>query len=371
MRSTSRSTRRRTKRRPRGSTRRRSPAIGSRIGAQSITSASEPLTRGGRFRGGCGRRGWKSIGANLLRQRRWVHGHHGCGPHIDSWGQKPIHRAEGGSHTRKTLAWKGGDVEIVENHGHTRERWTAMTMCTTDQLRASAVPPAELLFKSGPIVLGRLQEELEEARADNLSAARKVTVQVSRSASYATADVLEFMRKISGASSGRAGMADCFSGRVRTPPGQGIDRRLLGERLCRPRASGAWDHRFSSRKRHPLAWAVQQAVPVPRIRDNCSQAGGGPRKHGEHGARRLHPMLLLGVGQSGTAQARQRVWSAQHVAGKSRWQAKPFGRGDSSGAVGRVASWKWTSYRGSARSKWTRSTIAGTCRGRRRRLLSS
>ncbi|CAK0911540.1 unnamed protein product, partial [Prorocentrum cordatum] len=96
---------------------------------------------------------------------------------------------------RKTSAWKGEDVEIVENHGHTRERWTAMTMCATDQLRASAVPPAELLFKGGPIVLGRLQEELEEARTDNLSAAHKVTVQVSPSASYATAEVLEFMRK--------------------------------------------------------------------------------------------------------------------------------------------------------------------------------
>ena len=132
---------------------------------------------------------------NLLRLRRWVYRHHGYDPHIDSWDQKPIHRAEGGSKMRKTLAWKGGDVGIVENHGHARERWTAMTMCTTDRLRASAIPPAELLFKGGPVVLGRLQEELEGARADDMRAAHKVTVAVSPSASYATAEVLEFMRK--------------------------------------------------------------------------------------------------------------------------------------------------------------------------------
>ena len=132
---------------------------------------------------------------NLLRLRRWVYRHKGYDPHIDSWDQKPVHRAEAGSKSRKTLAWTGADVELVENHGHTRERWTAMTMCTTDQLRASAIPPAELLFKGGPIVLGRLQEELEGARAAGLRAARKVTVATSPSASYATAEMLQFMRK--------------------------------------------------------------------------------------------------------------------------------------------------------------------------------
>ena len=132
---------------------------------------------------------------NLLRLRRWVYRHKGYDPHIDSWDQKPMHRAEAGSKSRKTLAWKGVDAELVENHGHTRERWTAMTMCTTDQARASAIPPAELLFKGGPIVLGRLQEQLEGARTAGLRAAEKVTVATSPSASYATQEMLEFMRK--------------------------------------------------------------------------------------------------------------------------------------------------------------------------------
>ena len=45
------------------------------------------------------------------------------------------------------------------------------------------------------MVLGRLQEELEEARRDDLRASHKVTVATSPSASYATAEVVEFMRK--------------------------------------------------------------------------------------------------------------------------------------------------------------------------------
>ena len=136
--------------------------------------------------------------SNTLAMRKWIALATGEEPEcIDNVDQKPFHVNESGSKYQKTLAWTGREVELVEMHSATRERWTCNTFGTSDENRAMNCDVwLEMLMKGGPEVLRKLREGLEELRAGgSLGRLTGVSVATSPSGSYDTHDILEYLRR--------------------------------------------------------------------------------------------------------------------------------------------------------------------------------
>ena len=67
--------------------------------------------------------------------RYWIKKATGDEPEsIENVDQKPFHVNESGSKYQKTLAFAGREVELVELHSATRERWTCNTFGTSNEL---------------------------------------------------------------------------------------------------------------------------------------------------------------------------------------------------------------------------------------------
>ena len=135
---------------------------------------------------------------NNIKLRHWIHLATGQEPEcIDNVDQKPFHVNESGSKYQKTLAFKGGVVELVELHSATRERWTANTYGTSDEARAMACDVwLEMLMKGGTEVLRKLEEGLGQLRGGgSLGKLQGVSVATSPSGSYDTNDILAYLRR--------------------------------------------------------------------------------------------------------------------------------------------------------------------------------
>ena len=136
--------------------------------------------------------------SNNLAMRKWIALATGEEPEcVDNVDQKPFHVNESGSKYQKTLAFAGREVELVELHSATRERWTCNTFGTSDEDRAmNSDVWLEMLMKGGPEVLRKLREGLEELRASgSLGRLTGVSVATSPSGSYDTHDFLEYLRR--------------------------------------------------------------------------------------------------------------------------------------------------------------------------------
>jgi hypothetical protein len=135
---------------------------------------------------------------NNIRLRHWIFLATGQEPEcIDNVDQKPFHVNESGSKYQKTLAFKGGVVELVELHSATRERWTANTYGTSDEDRAMHCDVwLEMLMKGGCEILQKLQEGLQELRdSGSLGSLNGVTVATSPSGSYDTNDIVDYLQR--------------------------------------------------------------------------------------------------------------------------------------------------------------------------------
>ena len=135
---------------------------------------------------------------NNIKLRYWIELATGEEPEcIDNVDQKPFHVNESGSKYQKTLAFKGGVVELVELHSATRERWTANTYGTSDENRAMHCDVwLEMLMKGGCEVLRKLQEGLQELRdSGSLGRLNGVTVATSPSGSYDTNDIVDYLHR--------------------------------------------------------------------------------------------------------------------------------------------------------------------------------
>jgi hypothetical protein len=88
---------------------------------------------------------------NLCRVRHAISKAFGYDPDIENFDQKPFHMNEAGSKYQKTLAYKGGEVELKELHSATRARWTCLTWCISSPDRARQIPPCECLFRGASL----------------------------------------------------------------------------------------------------------------------------------------------------------------------------------------------------------------------------
>ena len=129
---------------------------------------------------------------NVARVRAAAEELLGYDPHILNWDQSPFHHNESSSATKTVLAVKGGIVPLVEAHDDSRNRWTANLTVSSDveDIRSCGAPPAELMFKGGPVVAEKLA-----AHARGSGFPRWVSTATSEKGSYRADDVISFLRR--------------------------------------------------------------------------------------------------------------------------------------------------------------------------------
>ena len=118
----------------------------------------------------------------------------GYDPDMRNLDQSPFHMNEAGSHVTGTIAMKGAPViPLLENHGHTRERWSlnSVTDSSEERINSGQLPGFEAVFKAtGGIKAKRLQQHV-----DALGSTFKVSVVTGPSGSYREEDILRFLDK--------------------------------------------------------------------------------------------------------------------------------------------------------------------------------
>ena len=118
----------------------------------------------------------------------------GYDPVMRNLDQSPFHLNEAGSHCTGTIAMKGAPIiPLLENHGHTRERWSlnSVTDSSVERIQSGQLPGYEAMFKaSGDIKAKRLQESV-----NLLGAKFKISVVTGPSGSYREEDILKFLTK--------------------------------------------------------------------------------------------------------------------------------------------------------------------------------
>jgi len=133
---------------------------------------------------------------NIIRFKYWLFllGH--TIERMENFDQKPFHYNESGSKDCRTLAFKGGQVELKELHSATRARWTACTYATSDEALAAAGPALEMMFKVKSGVLAIVEEAFKKHRdSGSFGDLPNVSVTTYESASYDTQDVYQFLQR--------------------------------------------------------------------------------------------------------------------------------------------------------------------------------
>ena len=130
---------------------------------------------------------------NVARVRALCLAVFGYDPEMENWDQTPLHHNESGSQNMSTLAVAGAgtNVQLIEGHAATRERWTAnlTTFSNKKRLMDCGPPYCEFMFKAdGERIELRLREYIRSRGFGPW-----VSVATSEKGSYRVADVLAFL----------------------------------------------------------------------------------------------------------------------------------------------------------------------------------
>ena len=136
-------------------------------------------------------RGW----LNIYRVRAAAYYLLGYDLEMENWDPSPFHHNETGSQNCKTLAVAGVVVPLIECHADTRKRWSAnfTTFSDVTRINSGETPYVECMFRAeggGEQVKPKLDAHLQQRGHPNW-----VSANVSRSGSYKTQDVLDFLSR--------------------------------------------------------------------------------------------------------------------------------------------------------------------------------